>query len=155
MTMYVIIVFIFSLIIGVLGFQNYTKDADGWATMQEEGEYSGIEYKAIGRFWGNLITIVRMSVGDNDFDSISEMKKENALMFWLVWVLILYIMCIIFLNFIIAEASASYENVSNDIDNFLQYQRANLINESEDMMPTCLKNQNNFPKYLVVRETEE
>ena len=127
----------FSLIIGVLGFQNYTKDEQQWLGMQASDDYPGVEYKNIGRFWGNLITIVRMSVGDNDFGASNYMDYHNNIVFWIIWVLILYIMCIIFLNFIIAEASASYEKVSVNIENYLQYQKATLINESEDMLWPC------------------
>ena len=39
--------------------------------------------------------------------------------------------CVIFLNFIIAEASASYEKVANDIESYVSLQRAKLIAESE------------------------
>ena len=41
---------------------------------------------------------------------------------------------IIFLNFIIAEVSSSYEEVKLHIDGLILKERASLIKESEDMM---------------------
>lgn len=104
---------------------------------------------------GNWFHVIRMSIGDNDFDASADLSRENNIVFWILWVLILYITCIIFLNFIIAEACASYERVSVNIENYLQYQKATLIHESEDMLWPGLGHENNFPKYLVVRQTEE
>jgi len=45
----------------------------------------------------------------------------------------MFLNCIVFLNFIIAEACAIYERISGDIDNILMHQKLNLVNESEDM----------------------
>lgn len=68
--------------------------------------------------------------------------------------LIAYFNCIIFLNFIIAEASESYDKVMSNIENNLRLQRISLICESEEMMNKSNKNEENFPKYLVIREIE-
>jgi len=42
--------------------------------------------------------------------------------------------CVVFLNFIIAEVSSSYESVKSDINGLIMKERALLIKESEDMM---------------------
>ena len=65
------------------------------------------EYYYIGLVIGNMIGVIKMSVGD--FGVIEKSKytadtKENVL-FWIIWAIIALIACIIFLNFIIAEAS--------------------------------------------------
>ena len=65
--------------------------------------------------------------------------------------MIVVITCIIFLNFIIAEASASYEKVSERLKAFILMQKANMIGEAEEMRPFCWKNPDKFPKYIVVR----
>jgi len=53
-----------------------------------------------------------MSLGDFGFDAAMELAMAENIIYWIVWLLILMITCVIFLNFIIAEASASYEKVS-------------------------------------------
>lgn len=85
------------------------------------------EYEAIGSYLGNFFSVIRFSIGDNDFSHVNLMDKKSQKMFWAVYFIIMYIMCIIFLNFIIAEASASYERVSTRIDNFLLFQKVRLI----------------------------
>jgi hypothetical protein len=56
------------------------------------------------------------------------------MVFWIVWLLTTVIVNIIFMNFIIAEVSASYEKVMNTIHITLLQERGNMINESEDMI---------------------
>lgn len=80
------------------------------------------------------------------------MDHEVNILFWFTWVIIAFITCIIFLNFIIAEASASYERVSGKLEHYLQFSKVSLINESEDMMPKSWKKYPQyFPKYLIIR----
>ena len=55
-------------------------------------------------------------------------------MFWVVWVIMVIFSALIFLNFIIAEVSASYEKVKANIDALIYKERATLINEAEDIM---------------------
>jgi len=79
-----------------------------WEDLLESKEYPGVDYAHIGRFIGNMIVVVRMSVGDNDFEASHDLEPSKNIVFWIVWIMILYVTCIIFLNFIIAEACASY-----------------------------------------------
>lgn len=46
---------------------------------------------------------------------------------------------IIFLNFIIAEVSSSYQVVSDHINGLIEKERSQLIEEAEDMMLTKWK----------------
>ena len=64
---------------------------------------------------------------------------------------------LIFLNFIIAEVSNSYSKVKEKIDELIYKERAGLINEAEDikMKATKLNNKQQFPRYVVVRQTED
>ena len=118
---YVILCFMFSLILGVIGFQNYTmKSAEEQIVIISSRDYPGVEYESIGRFWGNIIAVVRMSLGDNDFAATVKMDDNSiAILFWFIWVIIAYLNCIIFMNFIIAEASESYGKVMSNIENNL------------------------------------
>ena len=72
-------------------------------------------------------------------------------MFWAVWIIIVLTLNIIMLNFIIAEAGASYNNVVEFIDEFVQKERASLIAEAEDMLPDYMKKQTNIPKFIITR----
>lgn len=65
------------------------------------------------------------------------------------------ITCIIFLNFIIAEASASYEKVSERLDAVIQKEKSALIGEAEEMTFIKFKTEIKFPKYIIVREMED
>ena len=143
MLFYGILMFMFSLILGVIGISNFTADPESVAGMGTA--LPGIEYKHIGLFIGNMIHVVRISIGDNDFSASIFLEESINILFWVVWCMIVYIMCIIFLNFIIAEASASYENVKSNLDYFLLLQKVNLIYESEDMMPKSFSTVERFP----------
>lgn len=84
------------------------------------------------------------------------MGNFEVIMFWIIWVIIVMVTCIIFLNFIIAEVSSSYEKVKVSLNSLFLQERANLIRESEDMMFSSMKrNRGFFPKYLITREVEE
>ena len=54
-------------------------------------------------------------MGDYEFDGANYLEPELNIIYWFCWALMVYITCIIFLNFIIAEASASYENVTGSL----------------------------------------
>ena len=64
-----------------------------------------MEYKHINLFFVNVITILRFSLGDFDFASISQVGDFERIIFWITWVVIVLTTCVIFLNFIIAEVS--------------------------------------------------
>lgn len=57
------------------------------------------------------------------------------------------------MNFIIAEVSASYEKVKEEIEALIYKERALLIAEAEDIIPKSvrLKNKEFFPEYIVIR----
>lgn len=78
-------------------------------------------------------------------------------MFWVVWVIMVIFSALIFLNFIIAEVSASYDTVKSNIDALIYKERAILINEAEDIMSNNTRKNNKlkFPKYIVIRDMEE
>lgn len=122
--------------------------------MLANNNYPGNEYAEIGRLLGNMITVIRMSIGDNNFSATTHLEHLRNYMFWFIWLIIFAITCVIFLNFIIAEACASYERVSENLNNFLLYQKTTLIHESEDMLWTKFKHKQNFPKYLISRRME-
>ena len=70
--------------------------------------YPGIEYKYINMFTAHFLSVIRISIGDFNFDQATQLNEFQNILFWLVWFFIVIVQCIIFLNFIIAEVSASY-----------------------------------------------
>ena len=62
----------------------------------------------IGPFWGSLASTLRVSLGDFDFEASTHLEKLENRLYWVIWLLVVIMTCIVFLNFIIAEASASY-----------------------------------------------
>ena len=117
-------------------------------------EYPGAEYAFLGKFVANLLSVLRMSMGDNDFAAVAFFDADRAVVFWVVWGLIAYLTSIIFFNFVVAEASASYERVCDNLDEVLILEKAQLINESEEMTGNRGDPLKKFPRYLIVRDTE-
>jgi len=96
-----------------------------------------------------------MSLGDFGFDAAMELNAAENYIYWVIWVLIILITCIIFLNFIIAEASASYEKVSEFLQLYILAEKAALIQQAEEMVPKWNKNEDKFPSYIIIREKED
>jgi len=120
MLFYMILIYMFSLILGVIGWQNYTRTPELWAKFQETMIYPGVEYRHVGHFIGNMLTIARMTFGENDFGAshyIDDTSK-NVIVF-LVWVGVLLLMIIIYLNFIVAEAKSSFERIKKNLGVYL------------------------------------
>ena len=80
------------------------------------------------------MTVLRISLGDFNFEAPTLLDSFDNILFWIIWVVIVIMTCIIFLNFIIAEVSSSYESVKHDVIGLILKERASLIKESEDMM---------------------
>lgn len=124
--------------------------------MKAKKSFPGVEYQYISQTLRQTITILRTSLGDFDFaESIYLPPFENRF-YWFTWVMIVMMTCVVFLNFIIAEVSSSYQIVSDHINGLIEKERTILIEEAEDMMISkWKKNKTIFPKYLIMREIEE
>ena len=72
-----------------------------------------------------------------------------------MWAIVVIVGCIIFLNFIIAEASASYEKVNSRLTEYIQKEKSNLIAESEAMTPNIFKSMHSYPKYIICRTIDQ
>ena len=113
------------------------------------------EFSKIGLFTGNFLQTLKISTGDfGAIDSSVFLDKKENFMFWGILLIIITTTCIVFLNFIIAEASASYENVSASLTSFITSEKASLIAEAEGMRPNFLKTAKTFPKYIIVRKID-
>ena len=108
---YIILLAAFCNIFAVLGIGNYT--GDGVIDRNKNGK----EYEAIGLHLGEFLWTFKISLGDFSVinPSKSLTKIENRI-FWVTWVLCVLITCIIFLNFVVAEACASYARVKESLE---------------------------------------
>lgn len=156
MTFYTVLMVLFSLMFGVLGIQNYKLEGnyrnEFWTIPEGGDDYElseeapGQEYKKIGLFFGNIFTAVRVSMGDFPIiDSAEWLSPAENIMFWCIWLMTTVVTAIIFLNFIVAEAGNSYNEVSEQLENFIQQQRAALVSEAESLLPNFMKGESSFP----------
>jgi hypothetical protein len=123
---YMILVGFFSLTLGVLGNGNAHPDispafAEEKALAIESGEpYLGIEYLDIPRIIANFIDVLQVSTGEFKLvEGTAYLSAADTKLFWIVFLLICVLTNIIFLNFIIAEASTSYEKVSDEVESYI------------------------------------
>ena len=65
--------------------------------------------------------------------------KADDFMFFAALLLTLIITSIILLNFIVAEASNSYNNVNMRLEEYKQYAMADMISEVEAITPVWVK----------------
>jgi hypothetical protein len=85
---------------------------------------------------GDFMWTLRLSMGDSAAVEASKfLDKAENIIFWFMWLLITVITAIIFLNFIVAEASASYVKVTETLELVMWQEKASLITEAEDMYP--------------------
>jgi hypothetical protein len=113
------------------------------------------EYDHIGLFFGYIITTLRQSLGDFDFEASMSLTAQENIVYWLIWILTVLLTCIIFLNFIIAEASASYESVKSNLTAMIMKEKASLIFEAEDILFERNKDENKFPARVIIRKVDQ
>jgi len=87
------------------------------------------EYRYVGRYMGNILTTLRLALGDFSFEVLDDngpgmasLSARQHWIFWVFWVIINIFSSLIFLNFIIAEVSNCYSIIKADIDalNYLE-----------------------------------
>lgn len=90
------------------------------------------EYKLIGYSFGNVLSTMRLSLGDFDFSLINdEPLTKTHILFWSMWIFVVLFSSLIFLNFVIAEVGNSYSKVKENVDKQIYRERAQLISESD------------------------
>jgi hypothetical protein len=75
------------------------------------------DYRSIGLTMGEIMWTLRLSMGDGaaiDASKLLDSAENN--MFWILWIIVTIVTSIIFLNFIVAEASASYVKVTEILE---------------------------------------
>lgn len=155
-----ILIVLFAQIFAVLGVGNPKQDGafreyvEAVESGEEDGDIPMSEYDNIGLFMGYLFYTLRIAMGDFDFDASTYLTVEENAIYWAIWLLVVVLTCIIFLNFIIAEASASYAKVKDNLIAMINKEKSSLIGEAESMIPAKYKTSNLFPKYIIIRKVE-
>jgi hypothetical protein len=73
----------------------------------------GYEYKSIGMFFGNIFMLIRLSMGDTEVLASSiYLTEAEQWLFWVMLILSLVLFNFIMMNYIIADASQVYTDVS-------------------------------------------
>jgi len=104
---------------------------------------------------------MRLALGDFDFGILKDpdlpLNTRQHILFWVAWCVMIFMSMLIFLNFIIAEVSNSYQKVRVRINELVQRERAGLVDGIETLRTESYKKSHpeQFPKYIIVREVEE
>lgn len=79
------------------------------------------EYSKVGLFAGNLLTTFRTSLGDFDFGALEgdDLSQKQHIIFWVCWIIVILFSMLIFLSFIIAEVSNTYQTVKDRIESLI------------------------------------
>jgi hypothetical protein len=162
MLFYFILLVINACLLSIIDWGNYEfDDNDAVRLVQYTSTGPDKEYMLINKFLARMISIVRISLGDNNFDASTYLDQVSNTFFWIIWLMTAIICNIIFMNFIIAEVGASYNSVMETLHVTLLQERGDMINESEDMLRArygTKKTQNwkhLFPNYIVKREQDQ
>lgn len=124
-------------------------------TLTDSYKIAMIEHYHIGGFAGNFLATMRLSVGDYAVVSGAPyLETVESISFWVMFLICVFVTTIIFLNFIVAEASNSYNGVSEKMEEYVQFAIADMIAEAEALLPTSLmlKRKHWFPKYIISRK---
>lgn len=115
----------------------------------------GTEYQYTGLHIGTIISTLRISIGDFAAIDTSASLSDTAdnYMFWICWIFIMAATAIVFLNFIVAEASASYAKVMDEISENVWKEAAELISEAESLDPYN-RNLKKYPRYIITRNID-
>ena len=139
---YFIMIILFAQILAVLGlanikikgdFQDWANEVDELDDKDQPEDYPDEEYQLIGLWFGYIITVLRMSLGDFDFMASEFLGFGENIVYWFVWFAIVLTNCVIFLNFIIAEASNSYSKVMERLTANINFEKSRMIREAEGM----------------------
>ena len=116
---YLILIALFCQIFGILGLGNPYQADSSHDFIDPKGPAK--EYQAVGLHWGEFLWTFRLSLGD--FSAVGAAGKLSSIemkIFWLMWMMTVIITSIIFLNFVVAEACASYARVVESLDSVIK-----------------------------------
>lgn len=120
-------------------------------------------YRMLSPLMGNFIFGLRLSLGNHEFLAFYEtdsngdyiMTATDMQLFWIIWVLMIFFTALVFLTFVIARVSDSYNHCNQFIQPIIYKERCAMINQTEKMLPKSWKEDKNcFPDYIISRDVE-
>ena len=77
-------------------------------------------YIFLPHIMGNFFDSLRCSIGN--FEVIKRVRNttESSILFWLCWTLIVVVQVMVFMNFIIADTTASYMKIKKNLKEIIQ-----------------------------------
>ena len=122
------------------------------------------EYRKVGALVGNFLYAMRLSLGDFNFDAFSRttmidgvdriyMNGTEQRLFWCVWILMTFFSSIVFLTFVIARVTDSYQTILDDLGKIMYKEKCSLIFEAENLVADK-KDAIKFPTYIILRDLE-
>lgn len=163
MTFFILLLVFFASMFSVMGLGNVKhygsyRDVfyDEKAINNLNADAPNFAYRQISIFYANIIQMFRISMGDFaiiDCIKFSD-KQEDVILFWILWFLMVIVLAVIFMNFVVAEATETYNEVNESIVEFIYQQKADLIADAESIMPNRLKKVEHFPQFIVSRKIE-
>ena len=103
----------------------------------------------VGLWVGNIIWTLRASLGDfGMIDAGKKLDSSQNYLFWVGFLITTFFGCVIFLNFIVAEASASYTAVTEILEQVIWQGQADLLSEAETMTWDQYQNNDKFNQII-------
>ena len=119
-----------------------------------QGQYLE-SYYGVG-LTGYILMAFRTSLGDFEVDGYPGLQSYMIIVAWIIWILAVFILNVIFMNFIIAVISESYGKVMQKMVGEGYKVKAEMICERELFFSEDdTKNPIYFPKYLILRRSAE
>ncbi|CDW78734.1 wd-40 repeat protein [Stylonychia lemnae] len=114
---------------------------------QQIDEYNGVNKLAY------FLMAFRISSGDFQLDDFHNQDDLLVIFTWMIWLIAVMTLNIVFMNFIIAVISESYERVMQKLVAESYRVKANMIVEREQLFSEAdLKKEEIFPQFIVVRK---
>lgn len=161
-TFYILILVMFACMLSIIDWGNFEfNDDDVIRNIQYTSTGPDKEYLLINKFFARMVFILRISLGDLNFDGSTYLNPFENGCFMYITFLAIIVTNIIFMNFIIAEVSSSYQTVMDTLDVTLLRERGGLINESQDILRARFGDKrietwkHLFPKYIIKRELDK
>lgn len=113
---------------------------------------TGDDYKGIDSSMALIFIALRTCFGDNDMDAYA-INTDNKSMTWAVWLFIIVVGNVVFMNFIIAVVNESYANCMSKMEAQGFKVKIDMIIEREaHISESRLRDPNSFPNYLLLRK---
>lgn len=108
------------------------------------------DYNGLGKL-AYLAISLRTAVGDNEMSDYAD-KTEYPELAWIIWLVTLVVGNVVFMNFIIAVVSQSYENCMSKMEAQSYKVKVDLIVEREAMLSHYPSEW--FPRFILLRKPE-